>query len=162
VLRVKFALGLFDHPYAPEPKSPYSPTPERRELARRAAEESFVLLKNDRSPAPLAAPTGSAEEVLGTVPKHALLPLDSKTHATFALIGPLADAPAQMLGSWALEGDPADVRTLRTELARRLPNRLLYAQGTGFTHLRGPALPRLSKRHAKRMWSFWRWGKMDR
>jgi beta-glucosidase len=132
VLRVKFALGLFDHPYVPEPKSSYRPTPERRELARRAAEESFVLLKNDRSRAPLTAPTGAAEEVFGTVPKHALLPLDAKTHATFALIGPLADASAQMLGSWALEGDPADVRTLRAELASRLPNRLLYAQGTGF------------------------------
>ena len=35
VLRVKFDLGLFDHPYVPEPKGPYRPTLERRELAGR-------------------------------------------------------------------------------------------------------------------------------
>jgi beta-glucosidase len=133
VLRVKFELGLFDHPYTPESKSPYHPTPERRALARRAAEESFVLLKNDLSPTPGSSPTGAAKDVFGASPKQPLLPLDAKSNATIALIGPLADAQVQMLGSWALAGDPADVRTLRTELASRLGNRLLYVQGTDFS-----------------------------
>ena len=48
VLRLKFALGLFERPYTDE-KSIASRmlTPEHVELARQAAEESFVLLKND-------------------------------------------------------------------------------------------------------------------
>ncbi len=50
VLRVKFALGLFEHPFADESRPPSSVTPAKRALARRAAEESIVLLKNGRSP----------------------------------------------------------------------------------------------------------------
>ena len=46
VLRVKFALGLFDHPYVDENARPYQATPEKRALARKAAEESIVLLQN--------------------------------------------------------------------------------------------------------------------
>jgi beta-glucosidase len=46
VLRVKFALGLFDHPYT-QPGPAYEATPERRALARKVADETMVLLKND-------------------------------------------------------------------------------------------------------------------
>ena len=47
VLRVKFALGLFDHPYADESKESQAMLqPESIALARTAAERSFVLLKN--------------------------------------------------------------------------------------------------------------------
>ncbi len=111
ILRVKFALGLFDRPYADEKLPAYEPTPEKRALTRRAAEESFVLLKND-------AAGGS----------H-LLPL-RKDPGTVALIGPLADSAADMLGSWGANGDPKNVVTLRQTLASRLGDKLLYAQGT--------------------------------
>src|SRR5271166_5471404 len=46
VLRVKLALGLFEHPYT-EAKSPDGIAPEDTDLARKVAEESFVLLKNE-------------------------------------------------------------------------------------------------------------------
>lgn len=46
VLRLKFALGLFDDPYV-DPDRAASTTPERRALARRAAAAGMVLLKND-------------------------------------------------------------------------------------------------------------------
>jgi beta-glucosidase len=51
VLRIKFALGLFDHPYTPEPASGGKPQPEAAdvEFARTVAERSFVLLKNANS-----------------------------------------------------------------------------------------------------------------
>ena len=115
VLRVKFALGLFEHPYANLNASAYTATPEKRALARKAAVESFVLLQNRAS--------------LGQPP---LLPIGPRVH-TLALIGPFGDAQSQMLGSWSCKGNAADVITLRTSLAARLQTsggKLLYAQGT--------------------------------
>jgi beta-glucosidase len=115
VLRVKYALGLFDHPYVNENAPKYEATPEKRALARRAAEESIILLQN------------KAEE---TQPK--VLPLDAHVK-TIALIGPLADAPGEMLGSWAGQGNPADAISLRAALQQRLTKlggTLLYAKGT--------------------------------
>src|SRR5947207_1824629 len=45
ILRVKYALGLFDHPYIEEVARPSTIQAEYRELARKAAEGSFGLLK---------------------------------------------------------------------------------------------------------------------
>jgi len=116
VLRVKFALGLFDHPFTDEKKVPFALTPEKREMARLAAEQTLVLLKNN-----IALPD--------TVP---VLPL-SKNVPTIVLIGPLADSPVDMLGSWPAAGNPNNAVTLRAALEQRCQNsktQLLYAQGT--------------------------------
>jgi beta-glucosidase len=116
VLRLKFALGLFDHPYAPEPAGGGTPQlePGNVEFARTVAERSFVLLKN--------ASSGG----------RAMLPLDPKVR-TIALIGPLADSAADMLGCWHARGDAADVVTFRAALTSRMKQEgghLLYATGT--------------------------------
>ena len=111
ILRVKFALGLFDHPYT-QPGPAYSATPERRATARKVADETMVLLKNN------------PVEGVGT-----LLPLTAKAKKV-ALIGPMADDQRDLLGAWS-SGDPKDVITLKTTLAERLGNRLLYAEGCG-------------------------------
>ena len=69
ILRVKFAIGLFEDPYARlEPNKMLLPA--HRQAAREAAEKSFVLLRNE-----------------------GLLPL--KPGARVALIGPLADSAAR-------------------------------------------------------------------
>ena len=48
VLRVKFAKGLFDHPYVdPELEEKVTLCPEHRAVAREAARKSMVLLKNN-------------------------------------------------------------------------------------------------------------------
>lgn len=115
VLRVKFALGLFDRPYVNEAAAAYTATPEKRAHARKAAEESIVLLQN------------RAQQ--GQPP---LLPIASRVK-TIALIGPMADSQSEMFGSWAGNGNPADVITLRTALEQRMQHlggRLLYAEGT--------------------------------
>src|SRR5271165_2291861 len=108
VLRVKLALGLFEHPYT-EAKSPDGIAPEDADLARQVAEESFVLLKNE-----------------------AVLPLKAGGK-TIALIGPLADDAGQMLGSWSAKGNYKDVVTLRaalTKLVEAAQGHVIYAKGT--------------------------------
>lgn len=57
-----------------------------------------------------------------------MLPFTSKAKKV-ALIGPLADAQAEMLGAWAVTGDPKNAVTLKTALAAKLGDRLLYARG---------------------------------
>ncbi len=116
VLRLKFALGLFDHPYTEEKPEPYVATPEKRALARRAASESLVLLKND-TPIPYAVPT---------------LPIPKNTRS-IALIGPLADSAIDMLGSWSAAGRVTDAISLRSALQTRCDasgTKLIYARGT--------------------------------
>jgi len=111
ILRVKFALGLFDHPYADLSRaSTVMLAPDHLAASKQAAEESFVLLKND-------GVNGSP-----------LLPL--KADAKVALIGPLADSAKDMLGSWSTEGKADDALTLRKTLTERLGDKLIYAKGT--------------------------------
>jgi beta-glucosidase len=104
ILRVKVAMGLFEGPYAKiEPQKML--LPEHRQLAREAAEKSFVLLKND-----------------------GVLPL--RPGSRIVLIGPLADSAQDMLGAWSAKGEAGDVITLRAALAERLGVGLAYAKGT--------------------------------
>ncbi len=101
VLRVKFALGVFEHPYARPAAEVTAAVPEHRPLARKVAEESIILLKNDA--------------LTGTAP---LLPLPA-TAKRIALIGPLADAAEEMAGTWAMGARNEDIVTLRTALNDR-------------------------------------------
>ena len=114
VLRVKFALGLFERPYADEGKEASAMLrPESLSLARIAAERSFVMLKNS------AFSSGTS-----------VLPISNDVKR-IALIGPLADDSNDMLGSWAGQGRAEDVITLRTALTQRLgADRVHYAKGT--------------------------------
>ncbi|MDQ7996641.1 MAG: glycoside hydrolase family 3 N-terminal domain-containing protein [Luteibacter sp.] len=114
VLRVKFALGLFEHPYARTVELK-APAAANHALARRAAEESFVLLKNDR---------------VGSAP---LLPLGPGARKV-ALIGPLAYAVSEMQGPWGGARTFDDFTTVRKGLAVRMKaqgGELIYAKGTG-------------------------------
>jgi beta-glucosidase len=113
VLRVKFALGLFEHPYA-QGVEVTAAVPEHRPLVRKAAEESIVLLKNDN------------------VAGAALLPL-APERKKIALIGPLADEAAEMVGAWGGAGRDPDIIPIRQALlerAQKTGGALLYAKGT--------------------------------
>jgi len=116
VLRVKLALGLFDHPYVKESPRAEKINPAYRETARTMAGQSLVLLKNDA--------------VAGGAP---ILPLTSKVK-TVAIIGPLADAARDMLGAWSTsESSPSDVVTLRAafeDYAKQHQMTITYAKGT--------------------------------
>jgi beta-glucosidase len=107
VLRAKFQLGLFDDPYRSIPTPPLD-----RELARRAAQESIVLLKNEGGILPLPAGT-----------------------KTIAVIGPLAADSEDPLGPWHTRGQPGDVVTVLSAIRERAPRgtTVRYAAGTGVT-----------------------------
>lgn len=83
ILRVKFRLGLFEHPYADVDRAEHaSYAPETLEAARVSAVESAVLLSND-----------------------GVLPLDRSEVKTVLVTGPMADAPCEQLGTWTMDGD---------------------------------------------------------
>ena len=91
VLRIKFKLGLFEHPYVDTAfyKSHLITKNEREKIVRKSADESIVLLKNTNN----------------------LLPL-KKDVRKIALIGPLADNESDPLGSWSAAGNPDNVITV--------------------------------------------------
>jgi beta-glucosidase len=116
VLRVKFALGLFDRPY-PSGQEVNSISTEHAELARHAAEQSLVLLRNE------------------PVSQQPLLPL--RPDAKIALIGPLADNSAEMLGSSSgvhVDSDTVTVRAALEAHAAASGGSVIYAQGTAILY----------------------------
>ncbi len=115
VLRVKLALGLFEHPYVDEGRAKQAFfLPESLQLAQTVAERSFVLLKN------VAAAGGKP-----------LLPI-SKDMKTVAVIGPLADNPSDPEGVNAATAAKSGVLSFPAELARRLgEGNVLRSKGVG-------------------------------
>jgi beta-glucosidase len=95
VLRMKHRLDLFERPYAPEPKVSVTLSENHRAVARQLVHESLVLLKNE-----------------------GVLPFGSKLRS-LAIVGPLADAPHEQLGSWAFDGREADAVSVRAALEAR-------------------------------------------
>ena len=79
ILRLKFQLGLFDHPFV-DPSKADAAVKANRDLARTAAEESITLLRNEGTP-----PT---------------LPLS--TSAKLVVTGPSANSVANQLGGWSV------------------------------------------------------------
>jgi beta-glucosidase len=89
ILRLKFRLGLFRDPYARPEALPPLMSRDALETAKTAALQSVVLLKNSAG----------------------VLPLSRHGTASVAVIGPLADAPHEQLGTWVFDGDPGGAIT---------------------------------------------------
>ncbi len=83
VLRLKVALGLFEQPYARTTEKSDIYSESVLATACRLAEESVVMLKNEG-------------EVLPILPEKVKRVL---------VVGPMADAPYDQMGTWALDGD---------------------------------------------------------
>ena len=111
ILRAKFVLGLFDQPFVDERREKaVTMTPEHLDAARRIAQKSIVLLKNDGN----------------------LLPL-SKDVSTLAVIGPLADSREDMIGSWHAHGKAEEAVSLLEGIRAKVAanTRIVHARGAG-------------------------------
>jgi len=109
ILRIKFRLGLFEHPYADEAAEKGAIlTAANRTAAREAAERSMVLLKNDRETLPLNKNVGS-----------------------LAVIGPLADDSRAPLGWWSGDGKDTDTVTALAGIKAKVSpqTKVTYAKG---------------------------------
>jgi len=84
ILRTKFRLGLFENPYTDPADLPAIANDTALQTAKTVALQSVVMLKNE-------------DEVL---------PLSVDRIDSIAVIGPLADAPHEQMGTWVFDGDP--------------------------------------------------------
>jgi len=110
VLRLKFELGLFDHPYVdPKRAEEVSNTPANQQLALQAAHEAITLLKNQNS----------------------LLPLDLSKTKRIAVIGP--NAADVHLGGYS--GEPGRGVSILQGIKDKVGNKgeVLYAEGCRIT-----------------------------
>ncbi|HYK46243.1 MAG TPA: beta-glucosidase BglX [Parafilimonas sp.] len=114
ILEAKYKMGLFADPYRhcdAQRAQTQIMTDNNRMASRKAAEHSFVLLKNNNN----------------------ILPL--KKTGTIALIGPLADNQRNMLGTWNIRGEyKEDITVLQgiKNIAGSDVN-VLYAKGANIS-----------------------------
>lgn len=103
ILRLKYRLGLFENPYTNLQSERKIYAPEHLDEAKKAAEESFVLLKN----------------------KNNILPL-SEHIKTVAIIGPMADAPHDQMGTWCFDGDKEHTQTPLNALKKQFGSKVNF------------------------------------
>lgn len=117
ILVAKYNLGLFDDPFRYGGAERFYRSIYKKEtldLARKVAQESMVLLKNEDD----------------------LLPLDSGEK--IALIGPFVSAPRAMLGSWTAFRDYDSTVVIKDGFDRRFPGRVTVTEGCApFTDIDG-------------------------
>ena len=111
ILRVKFVLGLFEHPYVDAGKAAaVQYAPDHLAAAQRSAEESAILLKND-----------------------GVLPLKADAVRSILVTGPMADAPHDQLGTWAFDGEKSHTVTPLKALQERFPGKVTYVPGLRYS-----------------------------
>ncbi|OOV20617.1 glycoside hydrolase family 3 N-terminal domain-containing protein [Flavobacterium sp. LM4] len=106
ILRIKLRAGVFENPYFKDREKFSLLNAEALQKARTAASKSCVLLKNENE----------------------ILPL--KSNQKVAVIGPLADAPREQLGTWTFDGNKEDSQTPLKALQNSFgQNNVFYASG---------------------------------
>ncbi|WP_221409171.1 glycoside hydrolase family 3 N-terminal domain-containing protein [Reichenbachiella versicolor] len=107
ILRLKIQAGLFENPYFEKQDNYYAEA--HLQAAKATAVESIVLLKNKN-----------------------LLPLNNSDHK-IALIGPLADAPHEQLGTWVFDSEKEYSVTPKSSFEQKLGDKLIFAKGLEYS-----------------------------
>ena len=111
ILRLKFRLGLFDNPYVVTPQTvKYSE--KHLQTAKTATEQSVILLKNENQ----------------------TLPFTDKIK-TLAIIGPMADAPYEQMGTWVFDGEKEHTQTPLTAIKKMYGNKVkvIFEKGLDYS-----------------------------
>lgn len=111
ILRLKFRLGLFDNPYVVTPQT-VKYAEKHLQTAKTAAEQSVILLKNENQ----------------------TLPFTDKIK-TLAIIGPMADAPYEQMGTWVFDGEKEHTQTPLTAIKEMYGNRVkvIFEKGLDYS-----------------------------
>ena len=110
VLEAKLRMGLFDVPYVDEDRArEVLADPAHRDVARIAAERSAVLLRNEGD----------------------LLPLDSGSLSSIAVIGPLADSRRDIIGPWVFDFDLDETVTVVAGIRAKVGERVRVDHACG-------------------------------
>lgn len=113
ILRIKFRLGLFENPYVDEKRMEVMYAPSHLEAAKQAAVESAILLKNEEGILPLSASVKSV-----------------------AVVGPMANAPYEQLGTWVFDGEKAKSVTPLAAIRELVGDRVQVIYEPGLTYSR--------------------------
>lgn len=112
ILRLKYKLGLFENPYVDESAVAFY-APASLDAARKAVEESAVLLKNS-----------------------GVLPIDFNNVQSVAVIGPMADAQHDQAGTWVFDLEKEHSVTPLASLRETYGDKIKYAAGIPYSRYR--------------------------
>lgn len=113
ILRIKFRLGLFDNPYTNESlaeKALYAD--QHLQMAKETATEAAILLKN-----------------------NGILPLNDKVKSV-AIVGPMANAQHDQMGTWVFDGEKEHTVTPLTAIKELVGNKVNIIYEPGLTYSR--------------------------
>ena len=113
ILRIKFRLGLFDNPYTNESlaeKALYAD--QHLQMAKETATEAAILLKN-----------------------NGILPLNDKVKSV-AIVGPMANAQHDQMGTWVFDGEKEHTVTPLTAIKELVGNKVNVVYEPGLTYSR--------------------------
>lgn len=109
ILRLKYKLGLFENPYVDETAMSFY-APASLDAARKAVEESAILLKN-----------------------NGILPVDFSKVKKVAVVGPMADAPHDQAGTWVFDLEKEHSVTPLTALKDSYGDKISYTPGLAYS-----------------------------
>ncbi len=130
VLRIKFELGLFENPYSSATPDQSFYADEHLAISKQAATESIILLKNESS----------------------ILPLNPSKVKSVLVVGPLADAPHDQMGTWVFDGEKSATVTPLDAITAQYGNdiNVMFTPGVNYSRDKNKSGIALAAQMAKR------------